>query len=32
MIIDDPEKKQILTFKRQNQQFFVLFYLKNDWN
>ncbi len=30
--VDDTEKKQILTFKTLNQQVFVLFYLKNDWN
>ncbi len=28
--INDSEKQQILTFKRLNQQFFKLFYLKND--
>ncbi len=32
MIINDSENQQILTFKRLNQEFFLLFYLKNDWN
>ncbi len=32
MIINDTENKQILTFKRLNQRFFLLFYFKNDWN
>ncbi len=28
--MNDTEKQQILTFKRHNQQFFLLFYLKNN--
>ncbi len=31
IVIKDTEKQQILTFKRLNQQFLILFYLKNDW-
>ncbi len=30
IFISDTEKQQILTFKRLNQQFFSLLYLKND--
>ncbi len=30
IIISATEKQQILTIKRLNQQFFSLFYLKND--
>ncbi len=32
IFINDIKKHQILTFKTPNQQFFLLFYLKNDWN
>ncbi len=31
MIMNDTETQQILTFKTLNQQFFLLFYLKNAW-
>ncbi len=31
IIINNTENKQILTFERLNQWFFLL-YLKNDWN
>ncbi len=30
IFMNDTEKQQILTFKRLNQQFFSLLYLKND--
>ncbi len=32
IIISVTEKQQILTFKKLNQQFILLFYLKNDLN
>ncbi len=32
ILINDPDKLQILTFKTLNQQFFLLLYLENDWN
>ncbi len=32
MVINDKEKQKIFTFKRLNQEFVLLLYLKNDFN
>ncbi len=32
IIINNTEKQQILTLKSPNQQFFLIIYLRNDWN